>query len=51
MTGAELKSDLKLTKENPYMALTDELWGVYCGDFGENWAHYNGKWHRNVFVK
>ena len=26
----------------PYLALTDELWGVCCADFGEIWPHYNG---------
>ena len=25
----------------PYLALTGELWGVYCEDFGENWPHHN----------
>ena len=24
------------------LALTGELWGVYYGDFGENWPRYNG---------
>ena len=23
------------------LTLTGELWGVYCGDFGENWPRYN----------
>ena len=27
--------------DTPYLTLTGELWGVYCGDFGENWLHYN----------
>ena len=35
MTAAEHKTDFKLT-DNPYLALTGELWGVYCEDFGEN---------------
>ena len=42
MTGAELKSDFKFTTDSPYLALTGELWGVYCEDFGENWPSYNG---------
>ena len=42
MTGAELKSDLKLTTDTHYLALMGELWGVYCKDFGENWPCYNG---------
>ena len=25
-----------------YLALTGELWGVYCDDMGENWPRYNG---------
>ena len=31
----------ELTKDNPYLALTGELWGVFCEDFGKNWTHYN----------
>ena len=42
MTGTDLKSDLKLTTDTPYLTLTGELWGVYCEDFVENWPHYNG---------
>ena len=34
---AEHKSDLELTTHTPYLALTGELWGVCCEDFGENW--------------
>ena len=26
----------------PYLALTGELWGVYCDDLGKNWPRYNG---------
>ena len=37
MTAAERQSDLKLTTDIPYLALTGELWGVYCEDLGQNW--------------
>ena len=30
------ESDIRLTTDTPYLALTGELWGVYCEDFGEN---------------
>ena len=42
MTVAEHKSDLQLTKDTPYLALTGELWGVYCDNLEENWPLYNG---------
>ena len=28
-------------KRDPYLALTDELWGVHCEEFWENWPCYN----------
>ena len=28
--------------KSPYIALTGELWGVFCEEFGENWPRYNG---------
>ena len=31
-----------IKKDTPYLALTGELWGVFCEDFGENWPRYNG---------
>ena len=31
MTAAERKSDLKLTTDTPYLALTGQLWCVYFG--------------------
>ena len=37
---AERKSNIKLTKDTPYFALTGKLWGVYCEDFEENWLRY-----------
>ena len=42
MTAVEQKSDTELTRDTPYLALTGELWGVYCEDLGENWPRYNG---------
>ena len=42
MIVAKLKSGFKLTTDTPYLALTGEIWYVYCGDLGENWPHYNG---------
>ena len=41
MAAAEHKSDFKLTTNIPYLALTGELWGVYCKNLGENWPRYN----------
>ena len=42
MAAAEHKSDFEITKGTPYLALTGELLGVHCKDFGENWSRYNG---------
>ena len=39
---ADYQSEAELTKNTPYLALTDELWGVFRGYFGENWPRYNG---------
>ena len=39
VTEAELKSEFLFTTD---LALTGELWGVYCEEFGENWLCYNG---------
>ena len=36
MAAVERKPDFKLTTDNPYLALTGELWAVYCEDMGEN---------------
>ena len=38
---AESESDIRITTDTTYFALTVELWGVYCEDFGENWPCYN----------
>ena len=29
------------TKDTPYLALTGELWGVFCEYLWENWSRYN----------
>ena len=42
MVAAQHKEDIELTKDTPYLALTSELWGVCCEDFGENWQRYYG---------
>ena len=39
---AESESDIRITTDTPYLALTGELWGVYCEDFGHNWTRYDG---------
>ena len=39
---AESESDSKITTDTPYLALTGELWDVYCKGFEENWPRYNG---------
>ena len=41
-THAEYESDPGSTKDIPYLALTGELWGVFCEYFWENWPRYNG---------
>ena len=42
ITVAGGESDIRITTDTPYMALTGELWSVYREDFGENWPRYNG---------
>ena len=39
---AESGSDIRITIDTSYLALTGELSVVYCKDFGENWPCYNG---------
>ena len=39
---AECQSDAGSTKDTPYLALTGELWGVFCEYLWENWPRYNG---------
>ena len=40
MTDSE--SDFRITRDTPYLALTGELWGVFCEDLEENGPGYNG---------
>ena len=42
VTEAEYESELELTKDTPYLALSGELWGVCYEDFGDIWLHYKG---------
>ena len=44
------RSDIRITRNIPYLALTGELWGVYCEDFCENWPRYNGNAFYIVYV-
>ena len=32
----------ELTKDNPYLALSGELWSVFCEYFNRNWPCYKG---------
>ena len=41
-TATERNLDLKLTRDIPYLALTGDLWGVYCDKCDENGPRYNG---------
>ena len=36
ITMAESESNFRITTGAPYLALTGELWGVYCEDLEEN---------------
>ena len=40
-TRSEFKYELEFehTKDTPYLALTGELWGVFCEDFGKKEYH------------
>ena len=38
----QYKSWLEYTEDTPYLALTDDLWGVCRKNFEENWPYYNG---------
>ena len=42
ITASGSDSDFIITPDTPYLALTGELWGVYCEDLGENWLRCNG---------
>ena len=39
---AEYQSDAGSTKDAPYLALTVELWGVFCEYLWDDWPRYNG---------
>ena len=39
---AEYQSDAVSTKDTPYLALTGELWRVFCEWLWENWRRCNG---------
>ena len=41
LTEAEHKPEIELKLYTPYLALTGELWGVHCEDWGENFPRYN----------
>ena len=41
-TQAEYQSDAESTKDTPYLALTGELWDVFCEYFFLDWSRYNG---------
>ena len=49
MTATERKSNLKLSRDTPYLALTGELWGVCSEHFKENSLRYNGTALYRVF--
>ena len=49
MTAAEHESDLKLTADTPYLALTGELWGVCYEDIGESYRVITAP-HCNILV-
>ena len=42
MTEAKHESEVILTKDTPYLALTGELWVVFSKDLDENQPCYNG---------
>ena len=41
ITVAERASDIRITTVTTYLALTGELWGVYCENIWENRLRYN----------
>ena len=36
----DINQEFELTKDTPYLAFMEELWGVYCEEFGENLLLY-----------
>ena len=41
MTEMKYAPEVIFTKDTTYLALTGELWGVFCEDMGGNWPRYN----------
>ena len=41
ITVAETKSDIRITTDTSFLALTGELCGVYWEEFEESWSRYN----------
>ena len=41
LSGAEYNHEFEAAKDTPYLALTGELWSVFCEDFDENLWRYN----------
>ena len=41
-TQVEYQSGDKATKGTPYLAMTSEIWAVFCEYSWENWPRYNG---------
>ena len=42
MPVAESDSDIRITTDTPYLALTGDLWGVYFEELGGNGPRFNG---------
>ena len=47
---AESDSDFRITIDARYLALTGELWSVFCEDVGENQSRYNGTAQYTVYI-
>ena len=45
---SECQPGFQLTKDTLYLALTEELWGIYCEDLGEHWQCNNGTVYRYI---
>ena len=41
LSETEYKSQCQITNHTSYLALTGELWGVFCENLGEYWPCYN----------
>ena len=53
MTSAKLRLEYELTKDTPYLTLTDELWGILCAYFGDSTIvyMYDLKWKPKVIIQ